>query len=90
MNMQAGGAVTAIKHTGVTIGKEELENARKTLDAYCYSSPSYTAEYCAKEFEGKGFVRLTDVPRLPAEYDALKADTYPTRRWRKDNKIPRW
>ena len=34
MNMQAGGAVTAIKHTGVTIGKEELENARKTLEEF--------------------------------------------------------
>lgn len=67
-----------------------LQNLKTRVLAYCYSSPSYTAEYCAKEFEGKGFVRLTDVPRLPAEYDALKADTYPTRRWRKDNKIPRW
>ena len=56
-----------------------LQNLKTRVLAYCYSSPSY-----------KGFVRLTDVPRLPAEYDALKADTYPTRRWRKDNKIPRW
>lgn len=67
-----------------------LQNLNTRVLAYCYVSPSYTAEYCAKEFENKGFVRLTDIPRLPAEYDILKADTYPTRRWRKDNKIPRW
>jgi len=67
-----------------------LQNLDTRVLIYCYPSDYYTAEQCASEFESRGFVRLTDIPRLAAEYDYLKADTYPTRRWRKDEKIPRW
>ncbi len=67
-----------------------LQNPNTRVLAYCYQSAYYSAEYCAAEFEAKGFVRLTDIPRLVAEYDTLKADTYPTRRWRKDEQVPRW
>ena len=67
-----------------------LQNLQTRVLAYCYTSPSYTAEYCAKEFEGKGFVRLTDIPRMTADHDVLKGNTYPTRRWRKEDQVPRW
>ena len=67
-----------------------LQNLETRVMAYCYTSTQFSADECAASFERKGFVRLKDIPRLPAEDDFLKADTYPTRRWRKDEKIPRW
>lgn len=67
-----------------------LQNLESRIIVYCYNSATVTTEQCAKEFENRGYVRLTDIPRLPAEYDFLKSDTYPARRWRKDEKIPRW
>ncbi len=67
-----------------------LQNLKTRVLVYCYSSADITAAECAARFEKQGFVRLKDIPSLPAEYDFLKNDTYPTRRWRKDEKIPRW
>ena len=67
-----------------------LQNLETRVLVYCYNSDEITTEECAQEFEKRGYVRLTDIPRLAAEYDYLKSDTYPTRRWRKDEKIPRW
>ena len=67
-----------------------LQNPQSRVLVYCYPSEYYTAEQCADNFENMGFVRLNDIPRLPAEYDSLKADTYPTRRWRRDEQVPRW
>ncbi len=67
-----------------------LQNLETRVLVYCYQSANVSTEECAQEFEKRGYVRLTNIPRLPAEYDSLKSDTYPTRRWRKDEKIPRW
>lgn len=67
-----------------------LQNLKTRVLAYCYGSPAYSAEECVQKFEAKGFVQLKDIPRFPAEDDFLKADTYPTRRWRKDEAVPRW
>ena len=67
-----------------------LQNLNTRVLVYCYNSEHYTAEQCADEFENRGFVRLTNIPRFTAEHDYLKSDTYPTRRWRKDEKAPRW
>ena len=38
----------------------------------------------------KGYVRLREIPYKPADYDFLKTDTYPTRRWRGGELTPRW
>lgn len=67
-----------------------LQNLKTRTLVYCYNSEEVSADECAEKFEKDGFVRLRDIPKFPAEYDFLKADTYPTRRWRKDEKIPRW
>jgi hypothetical protein len=67
-----------------------LENLKTRVVAYCYSSPSATAQACAERFERRGFVRLEEIPRLTAEYDFLKEGTYPTRRWRNGEKVSRW
>ena len=67
-----------------------LQNLNTRVIVYCFTSAYYPADECAKRFEKQGFVRLNDIPKLPAEYDFIKGDTYPTRRWRKDERIPRW
>lgn len=58
--------------------------------ATCYRSENVSAEACAKIFESNGFVRLRDIPYKTADYDFLKTDTYPTRRWRGNEDTPRW
>lgn len=67
-----------------------LQNLKTRVLVYCYTIEDQTAESCAEKFENGGFVRLKDIPRLTADYDTLKSDTYPTRRWRKEDKVPRW
>ena len=67
-----------------------LQNLQSRVIVYCYHSEHFTTEQCAENFENMGFVRLNDIPRLPAEYDSLQANSYPSRRWRKDEQIPRW
>lgn len=67
-----------------------LQNLESRVLVYCFASKHYSTDDCAKHFEKQGYVRLKDIPQFPASYDFLKADTYPTRRWRKDELIPRW
>lgn len=67
-----------------------LQNPQTRVLAYCYNVPGAVAEDCAREFEKIGFVRLRDIPRQPAQYDFLKEGTYPTRRWRNGEIVPRW
>ena len=67
-----------------------LQNLKNRIVIYCADSPYATAEMCAKNYERSGYVRLTNIPSQPADKDFLKADTYPTRRWRKDELVPRW
>ncbi len=56
----------------------------------CYRSEDVSAETCAKIFESKGYVRLRNIPYNTADYDFLKTDTYPSRRWRSNENSPRW
>lgn len=44
MNKQEGGAVTATQHTAMTIGKAELENARRTLEEFRSAKASLNEE----------------------------------------------
>lgn len=67
-----------------------LQNLETRVIIYCADSPRASAEMCARNYERVGFVRLTQIPSRPAADDFLKADTYPTRRWRKDDVVPRW
>ena len=67
-----------------------LQNLNTRVLVYCYTSPLITSQQCATEFENRGYVRLQEIPRLPAEYDFLKDGTYPTRRWRNGEQVPRW
>lgn len=58
--------------------------------AHCYATAEYAAESCAKSFEQKGYVRFKNIPYKTARYDFLTQDTYPTRRWRENERTPRW
>ncbi len=67
-----------------------LENLTTRVIAYCYATPEFSAEQCAAELETQGYVRLNDIPRFTAKDSTLEGGTYPTRRWRENNRVPRW
>lgn len=67
-----------------------LEDLKTHLIAYCHSSDDFSAEECAADLERRGFVRLTDVPKVTADKDFLTTGSYPSRRWRETDRIPRW
>ncbi len=73
-------------------GQEEigLQNLRDRTIVRCYGNNENSAEDCARYFEQKGYVRFRDIPYKTANYDFLKVDTYPTRRWRDSETTPRW
>ena len=43
-----------------------------------------------EKLECSVYVRMTDIPNMSAKYDILQKGTYPTRRWRKGESVPRW
>ncbi len=67
-----------------------LENLYTREIAYCKKTAEFSAEACASELEKKGFVKLTDIPKVTAADDFLGTGAYPTRRWRENDKVPRW
>ena len=56
----------------------------------CYDLPGESAVQCAENFRAAGYVLVTDVPQVTAKYDFLRNNTYPTRRWRNGETVPRW
>lgn len=57
----------------------------------CENTEEYSAEECAFAMEQKeGFVRLTDKSVFPGKDDIPKPGSYPTRRYRDHQNIPRW
>ncbi len=67
-----------------------LLNPYNRTVVHCYNGNSLSAEDCARNFEKKGFVRFRNIPYKTANFDFLKVDTYPTRRWRDSEITPRW
>lgn len=70
--------------------KISLINPMNKYTVHCYSTPSISSEECAIRFERQGYVRYRDIPYKTANYDFLHRETYPTRRWREDERTPRW
>ena len=57
----------------------------------CYDLPGESAVQCAENFRAAGYVLVTDIPQVSANYDFLSKNTYPTRRWRGGGEVvPRW
>ena len=84
---QSAAAQAALPDAQEEIG---LQNLRDRTIVRCYGNNENSAEDCAKYFEQKGYVRFKDIPYKTANYDFLKVDTYPTRRWRDSETTPRW
>ena len=57
---------------------------------YCESDEYVSAAVCAAELEEMGFVRLTDKSVFPGKDDMLQKGSYPPRRYRDHQNIPRW
>ena len=57
---------------------------------YCESDEYVSAAVCAAELEEMGFVRLTDKSTFPGKDDMLQKGSYPPRRYRDNQNIPRW
>lgn len=57
---------------------------------YCESDEYVSAAVCAAELEDDGFVRLTDKSVFAGKDDMLQKGSYPPRRYRDHQNIPRW
>lgn len=57
---------------------------------YCQSTPEMTATECADMMEDHGFLRLTDKSVFIGKDDIPQKGSYPTRRFRDKQDIPRW
>lgn len=57
---------------------------------YCESGDGFSATICAAELEEQGFVRLKDKAVFPGHRDVVEPGTYPPRRFREKQDIPRW
>ena len=56
----------------------------------CLEQPGMSVFDCVNTFRSEGYVLITDVPQFAGRYDLLQEGTYPTRRWRKGENVPRW
>ena len=66
-----------------------MENLNTRVLAYCRGTEE-EIDMCVETLESSCYTRLRDVPYLTAKQDFLKRGTYPTRRWREGEKVPRW
>ena len=48
------------------------------------------SSYCAKFFENGGFEKLQHLTYMPARFDNVREGSYPERRWREGERVPRW
>lgn len=67
-----------------------LQNSFTREVVHCRNTFFTSAEECAQKYEAKGYTRFRDIPYKTANYDFLKVDNYPTRRWRANELTPRW
>lgn len=66
-----------------------MENLNTRVLAYCRGTAA-EIEACVSRLEMSCYTRLTEIPYMSAKYDLLKRGTYPTRRWRSGENVPRW
>jgi len=66
-----------------------MQNLQTRILAYCRGSDEEINE-CVERLECGGYRKITEIPYLAAKYDYLKKGTYPTRRWRSGENVPRW
>lgn len=57
---------------------------------YCESDEYVSAAVCAAELEDEGFVRLQDKSVFAGKDDMPQKGSYPSRRYRDHQSVPRW
>lgn len=58
----------------------------------CPYNPQNKSQHkkCAYNLQNKGYVKIEHTSFLPAKYDFPQEGSYPSRRWRENELIPRW
>lgn len=66
-----------------------MENLNTRVLAYCRGTED-EIESCVKRLKDSCYVKVSEIPYMAAKYDLLTRGTYPTRRWRNGEDVPRW
>ena len=66
-----------------------LQNLNTRVLAYCRGTEEQIA-YCISRLEGSCYVPLNEIPKVTAKADILRRGSYPSRRWREGDVVPRW
>lgn len=83
------GEFPAVEDNKYGKGEVIMQNLNTRVIAYCRGT-SAEIENCVSRLENSCYRRLHEIPSLPAKYDKLKPGSYPTRRWRDGELVPRW
>ena len=76
----------------LTEGDVELIHPYTRKVVLCFDEPGTSVQSCVRKFRNEGYVLITDIPQLPAEYDTIVEGTYPSRKWggHREQVVPRW
>lgn len=66
-----------------------MENLNTRVLAYCRGTEE-EIETCVKRLQKSCYVKVSEIPYMAAKYDRVTTGTYPTRRWRNGEGVPRW
>lgn len=87
--LDAEGAFPFVENNKYYKNQVVMENLNTRVLAYCRGTPEDIAD-CVTRLEQSCYTRITEIPHMAAKYDFLKIGTYPTRRWRNGENVPRW
>ncbi len=86
---QPEGDFPEVENNKYLLNQVILQNQNTRVLAYCRGNDEQIA-YCISRLEGSCYVPLNDIPKVTAKADELRRGTYPTRRWREGDVVPRW
>ena len=86
---QPQGDFPAVENNKYPQNQVILQNLNTRVLAYCRGNEEQIA-YCISRLEGSCYVRLSEIPKVTAKADTLRRGSYPTRRWREGDVVPRW
>lgn len=71
------------------INQVVMQNLESRVLAFCRGSQQ-AVDACVERLSCIGYVRVANIPKVPAKYDLAPAKGYPARRWREGEVVPRW
>lgn len=89
MEQEADGVFPYVENNKYYKNQVVMENLNTRVLAYCRGTEAEITS-CVERLEMSCYTRINEIPYLPARYDFLKRGTYPTRRWRNGENVPRW